>query len=78
MAEVTFAECFLLKAMLSILTEADFVTFLKEGLAIRQAYNIYKSCYKFLRKLYTSEGSEGLVKNNVTPSFITCGTFQLI
>lgn len=41
-----YAECYLLKAILSILTESNMMTFMKEGLAIRQSYSIYKTCYK--------------------------------
>ncbi|KAJ3303053.1 Tetratricopeptide repeat protein 39B [Kappamyces sp. JEL0829] len=70
-AEVTHAECFLLKAVLSVLTDSNMVTFMKEGLAIRQSYATYKTCYKFLTKIVHDEGLEGLVKHGIDATFVS-------
>jgi tetratricopeptide (TPR) repeat protein len=70
-AEVTYAESYLLKALLSLLTEGNMVTFMKEGLAIRQSYQIFKTCYKFLASIVKEEGKEGLKKNGIDSHFIS-------
>ncbi|KAJ3319182.1 hypothetical protein HDV06_006622 [Boothiomyces sp. JEL0866] len=82
-AEITYAESYLLKALLSIVTDSNLVTFLKEGLAIKQAFGIFKSCYKFLVKIIKEEGQAGLIKNGIDNHFITSvyfgiGNFNLI
>lgn len=69
-AEVTFAEAHLLKALLSLITDSNMVAFLKEGLAIRQSYNIFKTCYKFLVSL-SKNGTQALIQNGVDSHFIT-------
>ncbi|KAJ3272350.1 hypothetical protein HDV01_005784 [Terramyces sp. JEL0728] len=82
-AEITYAESYLLKAVLSIVTDSNLVTFLKEGLAIKQAFGVFKSCYKFLVNIIKEEGEAGLVKNGIDNHFITSvyfgvGNFNLI
>lgn len=81
--ELCHAESYLLKALLSILTDSNFTTFLKEGLAIRQSYATYKSCYKFLAKTFAQGGTAALLENKVDSVFITgvymgIGGFNLI
>jgi tetratricopeptide (TPR) repeat protein len=81
--ELCHAESYLLKALLSILTDSNFTTFLKEGMAIRQSYATYKACYKFLAKLYTEGGADALIENRIDAVFITgvylgIGGFNLI
>jgi tetratricopeptide (TPR) repeat protein len=82
-AEVIYAESYLLKALLSLLTEGNMVTFVKEGLAIRQSYQIFKSCYKFLNNIVKEEGRDGLKKNGIDSHFISAvylgmGSFNLM
>ena len=68
-AELVYAEAYLLKALLSLLTDNNIVAFVKEGIKIRSAYSIFKSCYKFLRNIYRKEGQEGL--NRIDEHFIS-------
>lgn len=81
-AEVTYAESYLLKAILSILTESGMVTFMKEGLAIRHSYNIYKTCYKYLQSALKEEGEKWLSENVdnrfITSVYLGVGCFNLI
>jgi tetratricopeptide (TPR) repeat protein len=70
-AEITFAESYLLKALLSIVTDSNMVTFMKEGLAIRHSYNIYKTCYKFLKITIKEGGPEALREYKIDNRFIT-------
>ena len=59
------------------------VTFVKEGLAIRQSFNIYKTCYKFLLNIFEKSGCQGLIDAGVDNHFVTSvylglGGFNLI
>ncbi|GAA6058492.1 hypothetical protein JCM10212_006931 [Sporobolomyces blumeae] len=47
-AELIFAECTLLKAVLGIIYSGDFLAFLKEALNMRNAYAIYRTLAKFV------------------------------
>ncbi|KAI8968235.1 hypothetical protein BDF20DRAFT_895081 [Mycotypha africana] len=47
-AELVYAESYLLKALLSIIHDESFVSFLREGLHVRSSYNTYKILQKFL------------------------------
>ncbi|KAG0757795.1 hypothetical protein G6F16_001978 [Rhizopus arrhizus] len=47
-AELIYAESYLLKALLCIIHDESFVSFLREGLHIRSSYNTYKTLQKFL------------------------------
>ncbi|KND04437.1 uncharacterized protein SPPG_00166 [Spizellomyces punctatus DAOM BR117] len=71
-AELVYAEAHLLKSMLSLVTDTNMVAFVREGLNIRSAYNVYKSCYRFLQRVYDEEGgAQGLVKNGVDEHFVS-------
>jgi hypothetical protein len=70
-AEVSHAECFLLKALLSLLTDSNYVTFMKEGMAIRQSFSTYKTLYKFLVWVVEEEGQEGLLLYGIDSTFIS-------
>ncbi|KAG1234450.1 hypothetical protein G6F68_002536 [Rhizopus microsporus] len=52
-AELIFAESYLLKALVCIIHDESFVSFLREGLHVRSSYNTYKVLQKFL--LYVKE-----------------------
>lgn len=78
-AEITFAEGYLIKAILFLITDPNMVGFVREGLAIRQAYSIHKSCYKYLTTLV----AEGQTDPNIDHHFIQSiymgmGSFNLI
>lgn len=47
-AELVYAESYLLKALLSIIHDESFVSFLREGLHVRASYYTYKTLQKFL------------------------------
>ncbi|KAJ3146777.1 hypothetical protein HDU89_006032 [Geranomyces variabilis] len=83
-AELASAEACLLKSILSLVTDTNMVAFVREGMAIRNAYNTYKSCYRFLQRIFDEEGgANGLVKNNVDEHFVSgillgVGSFNVI
>ncbi|KAJ2994282.1 hypothetical protein HDV02_001717 [Globomyces sp. JEL0801] len=82
-AEIIFAESYLLKAVLSLITEANMVTFMKDAMAIRHSYSVYKICYKYLQKIVETEGKEGLVEHDIDSHFVTgvylgMGAFNLM
>lgn len=81
--ELCHAESYLLKAILSILTDSNFTTFIKEAIAIKQSYATYKACYKFMAKTFAEGGPAALVENNIDSIFVTgiylgIGGFNLI
>ncbi|KAI9019299.1 hypothetical protein CLU79DRAFT_818532 [Phycomyces nitens] len=47
-AELVYAESYLLKALLSILNDESLVSFLREGLHVRNSYNTYKILEKYV------------------------------
>ncbi|KAI9348420.1 hypothetical protein BD770DRAFT_349542 [Pilaira anomala] len=47
-AELVYAESYLLKALLCIIYDESFVSFLREGLNVRASYNTYRTLQKFL------------------------------
>ncbi|KAH8914915.1 hypothetical protein BT69DRAFT_1310518 [Atractiella rhizophila] len=47
-AELVYAECVLLKAILGIIYSGDFLAFLKEALNMRNAYAIYRQLARFV------------------------------
>lgn len=49
-AELVYAECLLLKAMLTIVENENLVSFVNAGLKLRQAYMSFKECSIILRK----------------------------
>ncbi|KAI8917323.1 hypothetical protein BC831DRAFT_485416 [Entophlyctis helioformis] len=82
-AEVVFAEAYLLRAVLSLLTDTNMVAFVREGLNIRQAYSIFKSGFRFLKRCWEEGGPQGLVDNKIDANFINAvyhgvGVFNLI
>jgi hypothetical protein len=70
-AELVYAESFLIKALLSLVTDTNMVAFIREGLKIRASYSIFKYMYRFLRKIYKDEGEEGFQKHNIDEHFIS-------
>lgn len=70
-AELVYAESFLIKAQLSLVTDKNMVAFIREGLKIRASYSIFKNMYRFLRKVYKEEGEEGFQKYNIDEHFVS-------
>ncbi|KAM0755093.1 hypothetical protein T439DRAFT_309959 [Meredithblackwellia eburnea MCA 4105] len=57
-AELIYAECTLLKAVLGIIYSGDFIAFLKEALNMRNAYSIYRVLAKYVETTDASYGGE--------------------
>ncbi|KAI8088521.1 hypothetical protein BDF21DRAFT_378735 [Thamnidium elegans] len=57
-AELIYAESYLLKALLCIIHDESFVSFLREGLHVRASYNTYKTLQKFLNHV-REQASQG-------------------
>lgn len=70
-AELVYAESFLIKAQLSLVTDNNMVAFIREGLKIQASYSIFKNMYRFLRKVYSEDGKEGFEKYNIDEHFIS-------
>ncbi|KAJ3035393.1 hypothetical protein HK097_004222, partial [Rhizophlyctis rosea] len=70
-AELVYAEAYLMKAMISLLTDTNMVAFVREGMNIRSAYNIYKNCYKFLETELEEVGPDGLRSIGVDEHFVS-------
>ncbi|KAJ3182594.1 hypothetical protein HDU85_002695 [Gaertneriomyces sp. JEL0708] len=83
-AELIYAEAHLLNAFLALVTDTSMVAFVREGLNMRSAYNVYKSCYKFCQRVYDEEGGEaGLLKNGLDEHFVSgvlfgIGAFNIV
>ncbi|KAK3090745.1 hypothetical protein FSP39_014266 [Pinctada imbricata] len=48
-AELCYAECLLLRALLTFIQDENLISFVKGGLKIRECYKIYKECNKMLQ-----------------------------
>ncbi|XP_050401579.2 tetratricopeptide repeat protein 39B [Patella vulgata] len=48
-AEICYAECLLLRALLTFIQDENLISFVKGGLKIRECYKIYKECNKILK-----------------------------
>jgi len=75
-AELVYAECLLLKAMLTVCEDETLVSFMKAGLKVRQCYVSFKECWNILQQRDWSNDQhkshfEGGVRLGV-------GTFNLI
>jgi len=75
-AELAFAECLLLKAMLTIVEDENLVSFVKAGLKVRQAYISYKECWTILNKRdWSSDKHKADFEGGVR---LGVGTFNLL
>jgi len=82
-ADLVYAEAYLLKAVLSALTDTNFVAFIREGLNIRASYSSYKSMFAFIDNLIKEVGVEQLEEYGVDKHFVSgvlfgIGTFNLV
>lgn len=57
-AELIYAECTLLKAVIGIIYSGDFIAFLKEALNMRNAYSIYRTLAKYVEVADKEYGGE--------------------
>ncbi|KAL5016769.1 hypothetical protein ScPMuIL_006358 [Solemya velum] len=48
-AELCYAECLLLRALLTFVQDENLISFVKGGLKIRECYKVYKECNKILQ-----------------------------
>jgi tetratricopeptide (TPR) repeat protein len=83
-AELIYAEMYLIKALLTIISDESFVSFIREGINIRNSYVTYRQCLKWLekssrdqslkteyRKRSASEPSALLLSRTYDPHFIS-------
>ncbi|KAL4235823.1 Tetratricopeptide repeat protein 39B [Mactra antiquata] len=56
-AELCYAECLLIRALLTFIQDENLISFVKGGLKIRECYRVYKDCAKILanRKFESNE-----------------------
>ncbi|CAM0136020.1 hypothetical protein VKS41_005598 [Umbelopsis sp. WA50703] len=50
-AELVWAESYLLKAMVTVVHDESFVSFIREGIHVRNSYGVYRSLYKYVEHL---------------------------
>ncbi|GAA6038616.1 hypothetical protein JCM8097_009449 [Rhodosporidiobolus ruineniae] len=72
-AELVYAECTLLKAVLGIIYSGDFLAFLKEALNMRNAYAIYRTLAKYVEGVDEAYGGEDPVIDQDFRSGVHCG-----
>lgn len=78
-AEMVYAEAYLLKALIFLVTDPNMVGFVREGLAIRQSYGMFKQAYKFLASVPISEQeANGIDSHLVTSVYFGMGSFNLL
>ncbi|KAI8380828.1 hypothetical protein BD560DRAFT_323747 [Blakeslea trispora] len=75
-AELVFAEAYLLKALLSIIHDESVMSFLREGLNIRNSYNTYMVLEKYV--CYAHENSIQLDQHFTSGIALGVGCFGLI
>ncbi|GAA5877339.1 hypothetical protein JCM16303_006247 [Sporobolomyces ruberrimus] len=68
-AELIFAECTLLKAVLGIIYSGDFIAFLKEALNMRNAYAIYRTLANYVEAADASYFGEGTEDPSIDEDF---------
>ncbi|XP_048761372.1 tetratricopeptide repeat protein 39B-like [Ostrea edulis] len=75
-AELCYAECLLLRALLSFVQDENLLSFVKGGLKIRECYKIYKECNKMMeRPKFTEEKQKSHFETGVK---MGVGTFNLM
>jgi len=75
-AELVYAECLLLKAMLTVCEDETLVSFVKAGLKIRQCYVSFKECWNILQN---RDWSKDHFKNHFEGGVrLGVGTFNLL
>ncbi|XP_062589714.1 tetratricopeptide repeat protein 39B-like [Saccostrea cucullata] len=75
-AELCYAECLLLRALLSFVQDENLLSFVKGGLKIRECYKIYKECNKMMeRPKFTEERQKAHFATGVK---MGVGTFNLM
>jgi hypothetical protein len=60
-SELVYAECLLLRSILTFLQDENLVSFIKGGLKIRSCYQSYKECLKIYRRRDWKEESHSTV-----------------
>jgi len=77
-AELVYAECLLLKAMLTVCEDETLVSFVKAGLKVRQCYLSFRSCWDILTSRDWA-GSQDRFKNQFEGGVrLGVGTFNLV
>jgi len=77
-AELCYAECLLERAMLTFIQDENLISFIKGGLKIRNAYNMYRHCLVALeKKPKVLEGAESTIHFD-TGVYMGVGSFNLL
>ncbi|KAL3868152.1 hypothetical protein ACJMK2_040986 [Sinanodonta woodiana] len=75
-AELIYAECLLMRALLTFVQDENLISFVKGGLKIRECYKVYKECGKILaQKKWQSEAQRIHFESGVR---MGVGSFNLL
>jgi len=77
-AELVYAECLLLKAMLTVCEDETLVSFVKAGLKVRQCYISFKTCWEILEHRTWSEKDDQFRSHFEGGVQLGVGTFNLV
>ncbi|KAJ3336245.1 hypothetical protein HDU93_003386 [Gonapodya sp. JEL0774] len=73
-AELVHAEAYLMKAILSLVTDTNLVAFVREGISIRSSYGVYRSAWLHVG----NTSSEKLDDHFVSGVLLGIGSFNLV
>ncbi|KAI8836445.1 hypothetical protein BJ741DRAFT_520571, partial [Chytriomyces cf. hyalinus JEL632] len=68
-AELVYAECSVMQSSLTLVSNTNLVSFVKEGMQMRASFAVIKACFKFLDKIYEEEGVEGYAAHSIDEHF---------
>ncbi|XP_052776395.1 tetratricopeptide repeat protein 39B-like [Mya arenaria] len=75
-AELCYAECLLIRALLTFIQDENLISFVKGGLKIRECYKVYKDCAKILaNRRWESESQKHHFESGVK---MGVGSFNLM
>jgi len=77
-AELVYAECLLLKAMLTVCEDETLVSFVKAGLKVRQCYISFRTCWEILESRNWSDCGDKFKSHFEGGVQLGVGTFNLV
>lgn len=81
-AEVFYAECSLLEALLTFLQDESMMSFIRAGLKIRSCYSMFKQCHNWIEEVTSSLSSQPLTspidKHFVSGIHLGVGVFNVV
>jgi hypothetical protein len=69
-AELVYASSIFFRSIISIITNLNVMTMVREGMKIRSCYLIFKSCYKYIHTIFMEEGQAGFKRHSIDEYFI--------